>query len=196
MATDWKSLKVEIERLGATVRHLSRDDLNRGLSYNLVEMESRGFDSELITQYRAFNERIEKFVGHPTFGEYLAVGTPSKPYLASGVRVITLKDMRQEISECAPGTFLFPLNYMPFATSIGGNAICFDLDRERVVWADHSIFQPDSIVYFDPATDRIEELPFTPENVASSVTQLHDDFWSFFRQLICGDWEKQLDELD
>jgi hypothetical protein len=196
MSSRMKELAIEIERLGANVLHLTQDDLKRQLSYDLTEMEDRGFDSVLIAQHRRFNKMIDQFVGHSAFGEYLASATPQEMYLASGVRVLTLSRIFQEITELAPTTYLFPLGYTPFASSIGGNAICFDLNSNRVVWADHSEFLSDSITFYDSASELIVELPFTPENVASRVTQLHEDFLGFFFQLTRGELEEQLDQLD
>jgi len=56
--------------------------------------------------------------------------------IAKGVRVLALDAIKGSCTELAPGAVLFRYGYMPFASSIGGNEVCFDLNRNRVVWVE------------------------------------------------------------
>lgn len=78
---------------------------------------------------------------------------------------------------------------MPFATSFGGDAICFHPPTGRVVWADHETFGSDEICT-DTAT-----LPFTPENIALAAVTLAEDFDSFLAELLEDRLKASLDKL-
>ena len=107
-----------------------------------------------------------------------------------------LDAIRREIQELAPGTRLFPYGYMPFATSIGGNAVCFHAPTGGVVWANHDSFGADDITYKDRSTGKYHTVPFTPEHVEQAVVPLADDFEAFLIDLLQDRLEKSLDELD
>ena len=170
--------------------------LRSHLGYDVDSMRGSGYDSSVIAEHDAFNEQLEKFIAHPQFGRYLSALTPEKVVGASGVRVLPLDAIRREIQELAPGTRLFPHGYMPFATSIGGNAVCFHAPTGGVVWANHDSFGADDITYKDRSTGKYHTVPFTPEHVEQAVVPLADDFEAFLMDLLQDRLEKSLDELD
>jgi hypothetical protein len=172
------------------------DRLRSRLGHDIALMRSRGFDPSIIAEHEAFNESLELFIAHPQFGEYLRSLTPSDMYGASGVRVLPLDAIREEIQQLAPGTRLLTHGFMPFATSIGGNAVCFHVGTGRVVWADHSYFRETAICYKDQATGDYRTVSFTPENIGLAVVPLADDFGAFLTELLDDRLEKRLDELD
>ena len=172
------------------------DGLRSRLGYDVVSMRTSGYDLSVIAEHEVFNERLEQFIAHPQFGRYLGDLTPQDVFGASGVRVLPLDAIRQEIQELAPGARLFPHGYMPIATSIGGNAVCFHAPTGRVVWADHDSFGADSITYKDRSTGEYHTVPFTPEHVVQALVPLADDFERFLEDLLHDRLEKRLDELD
>ncbi len=172
------------------------DGLRSQLGYDVASMRAGGHDPAIIREHEAFNERLELLIAHPQFGRYLGSLTPEGMYEASGVRVLPLDAIREEIQELAPGTRIFPYGYMPFATSIGGNAICFHAPTGDVVWADHDSFGTDEINYQDRSTGEYHFVPFTPDHVAQAVVPLADDFYAFLRDLVLDRLETRLNELD
>jgi hypothetical protein len=181
---------------GSPLVSVDADGLRSRLGYDLASMRDSGYDSSVIEEHAAFNERLEPFIGHPQFGRYLNALTPKEVFLASGVRVLPLDAIREEIQELAPGARLFPYGYMPFAASIGGNAICFHAPTGRVVWADHDSFGADDITYKDRNTGDYRTVPFTPENVVLAVVSLEDDLFAFLADLANDRLAARLDELD
>ena len=172
------------------------DGLRSRLGYDVVSMRASGYDPAIIEQHEAFNERLERFIAHPQFGRYLAALTPTEVFGASGVRVLSLDAIREEIQELAPGARLFPHGYMPFATSVGGNAICFHAPTGQVVWANHDSFGADDITYKDRDTGDYRTVPFSPEHIAEAVVPLADDFHAFLADLVHDRLKTRLDELD
>lgn len=66
-------------------------------------------------------------------------------YLGDGVRLADLEGIKEENSELSPGAYLIKYGLLTFATTIGGNAICMDLNHinngePRIVYADHTWF--------------------------------------------------------
>ena len=166
------------------------------LGHNVPDMRSNGYDPSIIAEAESFNEHLEQFIAHSQFGKYLATLTPQEIFVASGVRVLPLKSIRDEIQELAPGARIFHHGYMPFARSIGGNAICFHEPSARVVWADHFTFSTDDIIYNDPETGDIRLLSFTTDNIARAVVPLADDFETFLSELLHDELAQKLDKLD
>lgn len=181
---------------GSSPASCDSDGLRSRLGHNVASMRSNGCDPSIIAEHEAFNECLELFIAHPQFGEYLRSLTPSEIYGASGVRVLPLDAIREEIQQLAPGTQLLPHGYMPFATSIGGNAICFHVVTGCVVWADHSYFRETTICYKDQGTGDYHTVSFTPENIKLAVVPLADDFAPFLAELLDDRLEKRLDALD
>lgn len=170
--------------------------LRSRLGYDLGSMRASGCDPSNIAEREAFNAQLERFIAHPQFGHYLGTLTPHAVFGASGIRVLSLEAIRQEIQELAPGAYLFPHGYMPFATSVGGNTVCFHAPTGRVVWADHDSFSTDQIIYQDRSTGEYHTVPFTPEHVAQALVPLADDFEKFLADLLHDRLEERLGELD
>jgi hypothetical protein len=159
-------------------------------------MRRDGFDPAIIEGLGAFNSIVDSFLSHPVIGEYLTTLTPREIYSASGVRALPLEYIRREIAEgAAPGGYVFPHGYLVFATSIGGNTICFRA-RGDVVWADHVSFTDDLITYKHQASGEWHQLPFKPENIERAVVKLSDDIPAFLADLLQDKLEKRLDSLD
>jgi len=172
------------------------ESLRLRLGYDVASMRSSGYDPSIIVEHEMFNERLEAFMVHAQFGEYLASLTPQQVYGASGVRVLPLDAIREEIQQLAPGARIFPHGYLPFATSIGGNAVCLHAPTGCVVWADHASFSTDDITYKDRSTGEYRTVPFTPEHITQAVVPLADDFEAFLTDLLHDRLEERLDELD
>ena len=172
------------------------DGLRSRLGYDVAAMRSSGYDPSIIAEHERFNECLESFIGHRQFGEYLSTLTPSSGYQASGITMLPLDGIRQEAQELAPGARLLPHGYLVFASSVGGNAVCFDSRLGRVVWADHDSFSEDDITCKDRSTGKYRTVPFTPEHIAQAVVPLADDFETFLNELLHDRLEERLDELD
>jgi hypothetical protein len=166
------------------------DELRAQLGNDVVAMRRRGYDPSIIEKHAALSQHLEPFITHPQFGRYLRALTPTEGYVASGVCVLSLNAIRQEIYELAPGAYLFPHGYMPFASSLGGDAICFHPPTGRVVFADHETFGSDEIC------THTDTLPFTAENIALAAVTLAEDFDSFLAELLQDRLKARLDELD
>ena len=166
------------------------------LGHDVVAMRSNGYDPSILSELEAFNEQLDTFIAHPRFGEYLATLTPRELYIASGVRVLPLDSIRDEIQQLAPGASIFPHGYMPFARSIGGNALCFHEASSRVIWAEHFTFSTDEIIYNDRNNGGMRILSFTADNIARAVVPLADDFETFLSELLHDQLGQKLDELD
>lgn len=181
---------------GAPLVSCGAEGLRSQLGYDVASMRANGFDPSVIAEHEAFNEQLEAVIGHPQFGEYLANLTPQEVYAASGVRLLPLAAIREEIQELAPGACIFAHGYLPFATSIGGNALCFHVPTGRVAWADHDSFGADDITYKDRSTGSYRTVPFTPEHIAQAVVPLGEDFDLFITDLLHDRLKARLDELD
>lgn len=171
------------------------DELRVHLGNDVVAMRERGYDPSIIEKHAGLSQHLEPFLTHPQFGRYLRALTPTEGYVASGVRVLSLDEIRQEIYELAPGAYLFPHGYMPFARTLGGDAICFHPPTDRVVFADHETFGSDEIDYTDYETRTFLTLPFTPENIALAAVTLAEGFDSFLAELLQDRLRASLDKL-
>src|SRR5690348_9873881 len=70
-------------------------------------------------------------------GEYARFCLPPEPYGASGVNVMALSRILDEIAPwAAPGGHVFPWGYLPIASSVGGNLVV--LHADGAFWADHT----------------------------------------------------------
>jgi hypothetical protein len=171
--------------------------LRAWLGYDVATMRANGYDPSIVEEHQAFNAKLEEFLTHPVIGAYLASLTPEEIYLASHVRVLPLGAIRDEITHLAPGARLFHYDYLPFATSIGGHALCFHAPTNRVVWADHESFScEDSIDYKDRHTGDWHTVPFTGENIERAVVPLANDIRAFLADLLHDRLGGQLDDLD
>jgi hypothetical protein len=167
------------------------------LGYDVASMHSNGYDSSIIQTHQALNDALERFLVHPLIGQYLGSLTPQEVYGASGVRVLPLEAIKDEIHQLAPGACIFPHGYLPFATSIGGNSVCFHVDSGRVVWAHHNSFLgDDEITFKDQATGDYHTISLTPENIEKAVVVLGGDIATFLADFLQDKLEGRLNELD
>ncbi len=183
-------------RSGRSPASHNADSLRSRLGHDVAAMRDAGHDPDIVREHEALNERLGPFIAHPQFGQYLAALTPREVFMASGIRVLPVDAIRDEIYELAPGAWLFPFGYMPFATSIGGNAVCFHAPTARVVWADHDSFGEDEINYLDRNTGEYRFVPFTPEHIELAVVPLSGDFCMFLADLLHDRLTVRLAELD
>src|SRR6185312_4709640 len=93
--------------------------LHSRLGYDISSMQQNGFDSSVIEEHQAFNDKLEAILGNSEILEYLSDLTPEDIYMASGVRVLTIDAIKEEIQQLAPSALLFPFGYLPIASSIG-----------------------------------------------------------------------------
>lgn len=194
---EMEKLKTLIDSRDGKPLELDKTSARLGLGYDLDEMKRNGYDSSVIEEHRIFNERIEKYLDHPVFGQYLEHLTPEQKYVASGIRLLPLENIKGEIVHgAAPGGYIFPHGYMVFASSIGGNAICFHAPSAQVVWVDHTSFTEDSINYEDRPSGTWKYLDFTEENIGKAVIPLSDNFENFLLDLLNNRLGEQLDKLD
>jgi hypothetical protein len=80
--------------------------------------------------------------------DFYARHEPSE--IAEGqVRLSTIADMLQENRDLLPGAYVAPLGYVVFATTIGGDAYCFDVNvvsptsEPRIVLISHEVVGKD-----------------------------------------------------
>jgi len=67
---------------------------------------------------------LADFLEQPTIANYLRTCIPVEVVYCSGVRLLPLENLQQEMGEgAAPGSFLRPYGYLVVATSIGGNVV-------------------------------------------------------------------------
>ena len=189
-------LKSLVETKVGNLVSCDANNLRSQLGYDIAAMRVSGYDPSIIREHELFNERLEPFITHPQFGEYLATLTPKDGYRASGVTALPLHSIRQETQELAPGARLLPHGYLVFATSVGGNAVCFDSRSGRVVWADHDSFGENDITYKDRTTGKYRTIPFTTEHVDQAVVPLSNDFATFLTELLHDRLEGRLDALN
>src|SRR5687767_1771184 len=75
------------------------DGLRSRLGYDVMTMRSSGYDPSIIKSHEDFNGTLESFLAHSLIGEYLATLTPVEVFGASGVRVLPLEGIRDEIQQ-------------------------------------------------------------------------------------------------
>jgi hypothetical protein len=189
-------LKSLVETKAGDLVRCDASNLRSQLGYDVAVMRVSGYDPSIIQEYELFNECLEPFITHPQFGEYLTTLTPKDGYCASGVTVLPLHSIRQEAQELAPGNRLLPHGCLVFATSVSGNAVCFDSRSGRVVWADHDSFGENDITYKDTTTGTYRTVPFTTEHFDQAVVPLSNDFATFLTELLHDRLEERLDALD
>ena len=180
----------------ASVVHCSVDEARQALGFDVAAMRRDGFDPAIIEEHEAINDVINSFLSDPIIGEYVTTLTPREIYCASGVRVLPLKTIRNEIIPGAgPGGYMFPHGYLVFATSIGGNAICFS-SRGGVVWADHDSFTDDLITYKNRTTGEWRSVSFARDNIELAIVKLADNSPKFLTELLNDELKNSLDSLD
>lgn len=144
-------------------------------------------------------------IGDPLFDVelkmYLASCLPTEVIQVSGVRLLPLEAILAEISPGAvPGSFLHRYDYVPIATSIGGNMVAIYAwadRRAKAYWADHSGWYDDFISYEDRSTGEWIELPdYSPENVEKALVPLGSSLTEFLAALLRDELREQLESLD
>jgi hypothetical protein len=195
--SDLANLKSVIERKSGH-RPVSFDarDLRSRLGYDIDSMQQNGFDPSIIDEHKAFNDQLEAIFDHPELFEYLSTLTPEETYMASGITVLTVDAIKNEIQQFAPGALLFSYGFLPLASSVGGNIISFHKPTNRIVWADHDSFNGNQICFKDRTTKQWRWIPFRPENIDQALVLLATDLKTFLDDLLNDKLEKQLDELD
>jgi hypothetical protein len=141
---------------------------------------------------------LADFLGQDQIAGYLRHCLPDELIGASGVRVLPLDAIQEEMAEgAAPGSFVRPFGYLVVATSISGNAICFHSPSSKVFWADHTSFNTESIKFEDRATGQWKYLyEYSPENVQKALVPLSDNIGTFLEDLLTDRLTAQLDSLD
>ena len=137
---------------------------------------------------------VQRFLGHEDLRVYLTRLLTSDGYEVSGVYVHSLDRIRDELLG-SPGATLAPHGYLPVASSIGGNAVCFGMDG-KVYWADHTGWYEDTISFQNRETGKWKSIPFTKENIPKALVLLAEDVDSFLERFLAGELEDYLDDLD
>ena len=149
---------------------------------------------------RADFAELEPALEDGAIREYLLHCLPDESYGASGVTVLGPRAIRDEVRG-APGQYLLPYDYVPIATSVGGNVVVVHAWGDRgakVFWADHTSFGDDSICYQDRATGEWIDLEpgHTPEKIARALLPLGPDLETFLVALLGDRLTGRLDALD
>jgi len=165
---------------------------------NIIELVARKSGKQPRTNDDAALGPLADLLEHPDIASYLRCCVPGQAVGVSGVRLLPLEDIHQEMSQgSAPGSFIRRYGYVVVATSVGGNAICFHSPSGKVFWADHVSFAADSISYKDRATGEWKYLyEYAAENVKRALVPLSDNIESFLEALLTDRLEAQLDALD
>lgn len=112
--------------------------------------------------------------------------------LYGDVRLLSLKDIKLENTELVPGALLVKYGLLTVATTLGGSAICMDLNKltnnePRVIIADHSIFNNRCIRVFeaDPIsrTAEIKRYYLSYEVIDRYCPQISETFSGFLENL-------------
>jgi hypothetical protein len=145
---------------------------------------------------RLFDEQIESFLAHPLIGDYLRQLTPCRAYLASGVRILPLEAIKQQMYQLPPGVRIFWDGFLVFATSFHDNVLCFHAPSGRVAWAYQDSFLENAISYQEGSTGRWRYVPFSPENVERALVGLSDNLESFLQELLGDRLQARFYDLD
>jgi len=141
-------------------------------------------------------EPLGEAIQRPELRDYFRSCLPSQDYLASGVHVLDLQTILDEVAlGAAPGGAIFPFGYVPIASSIGGNLVC--LHPDGVFWADHTGWYEDTISYQDRENDTWVQLDgYSPAHVRRALHQLSPDVEGFLVRLLRDQLTAELDALD
>jgi hypothetical protein len=135
---------------------------------------------------------------NPKLKTYLETCLTPDGFTASGVRVHDFyRILAENQPEVTPGGVIFPLSYIVFASSIGGNALAADLMTGEIFWIDSSNVFSDIDGTFIVSDDLNNPYPqATRDNVRTVMKLLAQDPEAFFVDLITDRLESLLDELD
>lgn len=135
----------------------------------------------------------------PLLKTYLSECLPDEVVGASGMRLLPLSGIVEEL-ERAPGWYLHSYDYVPIATSIGGNAVVVHAwgdRRAKVYWADHVSFSDGQISYQVRETGEWVYLDeYTPAHVELALVPLGGDLFRFVTELLLDKLTERLDALD
>ena len=176
---------------GEPPRRLTVDEVKCALGHDTDPIKASGFDPAIIAECESFNALVDAFLANERVGHYLTHLTPQNVYMASGVRVLTLEAIRDEIHELSPGAAVFRFGYLPVASSIGGHAICVSIPSTQVSWVPADRFSEGEVYSDDGDLRRL-----CHETVAQAVTVLNDDCERFLDGLLRDSYEDLLDALD
>ena len=138
---------------------------------------------------------LEPWLAHNDLNQYLTACLVPGGYIASGMAVHDLRDIRDSTVEgCSPGGYILPFGYLVIASSAGGNELCVGTDG-RVYWADHEGFAC-FITHKDPQTGKLQDSEYTPENVQRALVPVSDNFEAFLVSLLTDRLDQQLRALD
>lgn len=141
--------------------------------------------------------KLEGFCKHSDIDQYLRLCLPLVCYGASGLDVLNLEAILEENEEeVTPGGYINPAGFLVVATSIGGNAVCFDVNTGNVYWADHGRFSEVRILSVDSKTGEMECYETLPENVIKGMVLLDTSIENFLCELLQDKLEDELEELD
>lgn len=93
-----------------------------------------------------------------------------------------LERMIEENTDYVPGCIVLPYGLFTFASTLDGDAICFDLNQENfpVYQCSHSLIDEDEISYY---TDKMHELETNYDNILKVSPRLANSFDEFVEQL-------------
>jgi hypothetical protein len=138
---------------------------------------------------------LEPWLAHNDLNHYLTACLVPGGYIASGMALHDLRDIRDSTVEgCSPGGYILPFGYLVIASSAGGNELCVGTNG-RVYWADHETFA-DSLTYQHPETGDLEDWEYTLENVRRALIPVSEHFEAFLESLLTDQLDQQLRALD
>lgn len=133
--------------------------INEGISKNEVDTafgfaqrEDLKYISELFETYVSWSSYYQEFelnylknvtVPEVIINFYRNFEPKRLPILNGGINLLGLNAIKEENSSAAPGMYLIKYGVITFATTIGGNAICLDLNETsggepRVIICDYT----------------------------------------------------------
>jgi hypothetical protein len=150
-------------------------------------------------------ELKEKQVPPTVLAFYRQFAPQRVPMLKGYVRLLRLAEVREESTELAPGSYLIRFGVLVFASTVGGHAICMDLNRiqgdePRIILVDHSfcVHDPDTqVVECAGVSDEVYEeyraagksFALSYELIARCCPELAPMFSEFLGKLADGDFE-------
>ena len=145
-------------------------------------------------------EALEPALEDDELRDYLLHCLPREAILVSGVWLLDRAHVLENALDLAPGAKLRPYDYVPIASSVGGNLIvahAWGDRRAKVYWADHTGWYDDTISYQDRAAGAWVDLAgYTPEHVERALVPLAPDLEGFLVALLGGLLTERLDALD
>lgn len=141
--------------------------------------------------------RFERVLGNANIREYLTSCLTENGLAASGLSVKSVESIEAEnLGEAAPGMYIHPYGYLVFATSIGGNALCFHADSDGVYWANHGNFYDDGVSYQNAASREWVDEDVSPDAIRHAMVEVAANIEEFLEQFLTDRLESALDKLD